>query len=216
MAEEELDEQDNPDDDETEEDVSHGLTDGSWWVQTYDEKGNAYTTPQPFTNLRKEVIEEWLAAVKRGDINSPTMTPELLEHLAWTEFTVHVGKARGNRSKQLVEVAQYLLEALPEDGIYVDPILNQVHRVGDRTDAPLRYWTVEMWETWSDLRLKKAKQTIDAAYEAMKIRQQIVENIREAHVTQTGDLYASHTHKNPDGGQTCTTNNASSSPTPSQ
>ena len=174
---------------EDQDDQSVGLTDRTWWVQTYDEKGNSYgSVPQPLSVLRKEVIEAWKGSVKDGTIPKPTLNDDILDYIATKEFTAHVGAERDRRSKRLIHDVEYILDAIPEDGAYVDPLLSQVHRIGDTTDAPLRFWTVEMWETWADNRFAKAKKAVLAADEAMELRKRMVAAIRAAKVTYTGDL----------------------------
>lgn len=175
-----------------------GLTDRLWWIQAYDDKGNAYQTPQPYSSLRKEVIEEYKETVKKGGLPTPQMTEKMLEYIAKQEFVLHVGKERNRRSRRLIDDAEYILDALPEDSAYVDPLLSQVHRVGDRTDAPLRYWTVEMWEIWADNRFAGAKAAMIAADQAIHVRQRMVAAIRTAGVTYTGDLFTPPTEEEPD------------------
>lgn len=153
-------------------------------IDLYDLIVGRYITPQTLDTIRKEWIEERLREYETGG------WPFELDpaQMALQEFRLKVEPIRDGRSNRLGQEIDYLLDGFKEDGSYIDPLLNQAHRIGDGTDLTLRLWSVEEWWAWSYGRLKVAAQVSAAADKDRTRAEEIIDRMKQERVRYTGDL----------------------------
>lgn len=163
------------------------IADESYWVRLYDEAGAEYDEAQPLDVLRKQAAARFVADVESGAVTPPQLD---LEQHALDQFNRHVMPIRNRRANRLQTDLEYILDnAFSEDGAYVDPLLDQVHRLGDGTNKPLRLWTVDEIHDWAYRRLAEAADVSEAAARAHRTAERLIGRMHDGGVGRIGDMF---------------------------
>lgn len=90
-----------------------------------------------------------------------------------------LSSTRQKRSQSLKRQLDYLLDGFPEEGAFVDPLLDQAFRLGDETgvDKTLRNWTVEDLRNLTVTRYRNAADATKAAAELDSTVQRVVDRM---------------------------------------
>lgn len=106
-----------------------------------------------------------------------------------------VGSERDRRSKSLRKQFEYLLDGINEDGAYIDPILNQAHRLGDAegTDRLLRFWTSDNIRDVILIRYRIGSEALSAATEFDAWGTRLLTRMRLIGADSIGDAWSTNT-----------------------
>lgn len=139
---------------------------------------------------REVKIAEAREAIKAEVISLLVDSPRNLDAEADRLIQATITSTRSKRSRSLREQLDYILDGFTEDGIYVDPLLDQAYGLGDEhgIDKTLRFWRIEDFANLVVTRYRVAAEATKAASDIDTTAQRCIDRMREAGAVTFGDL----------------------------